>query len=233
MLSKNWILEGCQDFEYKQYILLGYLKTIESSFNRNELYPPLADILAQFQNLKHIKENNELLKDDFPKTIKRIDFDNLRLEYNRLNTNEPAINHLFEVIDYALPKMKSVLEDGMQRYDYVENCISVEPIGLVPLYKKEGYLLLDCDGQKTFVYRYTISDLKTVDECFVSINTELIETENRSISNHHQQMKLKLIKRFKDLPNPATYAVISQQNFPVKQTLLPITERILLRQLAA
>jgi hypothetical protein len=38
-LKDNWLTDGLIDFEYKQYMLLAYFKSVKESFNRVELYP--------------------------------------------------------------------------------------------------------------------------------------------------------------------------------------------------
>ena len=232
MLSKNWILEGCPDLEYKQYILLAYLKETRDSFEKNELYPPLAELVEHFNYLYGIQKNNELLKDELPKNLKSVDIPNLQLIYEKINPENPSLQHIFEVIDYALPRIKENLNEGVARYEYVESNLSIEPIGLLPIYKKEGYLLIDQEKHLTYVYRYQVANITTTDEKLVSIHTRLIETEKRSISNHHHQIKLNLIRKYRELPNPAAFSVRTSGDYPLKPTLLPVTERLLLRQLS-
>jgi hypothetical protein len=41
-LNRDWLTQGLIDFEYKKYVLLGYLKTVKGSFSRVELYPFMA-----------------------------------------------------------------------------------------------------------------------------------------------------------------------------------------------
>ena len=43
-LSTNWITEKHIDFEYKKYVLLGYLQHVNESFTENKLYPSLSEL---------------------------------------------------------------------------------------------------------------------------------------------------------------------------------------------
>ncbi len=233
MLSLNWILEGSTDFEYKKYILLGYLKKVKDKFEQNELYPHLSELVAHYNNLKRITENQEFLIDNLPKEISGIDLKKLSFIYKSISIDNQLMSELFDVVEYAIPQLQHTLNDGKVRYEYIEQHLKMEPVGLLPLYKKEGYFILDNSSKTALIYRYQISDIRTVNENLLAIHTEFVKSEKRSISNHYQQIKLNLIKSYNDLPNPATFVVYSKLPFPVNTALLPITERLLLRQHAA
>jgi len=63
------------------------------------------------------------------------------------------------------------------------------------------------------------------------IHTHHISTAERSFSNTYEQIKLKLIRQFSDLPNPATYLVVSKLKFPIAQTLMPVAKRLLIKKI--
>lgn len=168
-----------------------------------------------------------------PKEIKAIDLNKLTILYQKILLDEDLMAEIFEVINYSIPKMKFLLEDGRSKYEYIEKHLIIEPVGVLPLYKNEGYFILDCINKSTQVYKYQITGIQTISENFIAIHTELVSIERKSLSNHYQQIKQNLIKKFRELPNPATFVVHSQLPFPVKQALLPITERLILQQIAA
>ena len=68
-LSEDWLVEGHIDFEYKKYILLGYLRSIRNNFNLNKLYPFLSDLIFHYQNLVALKNKKKEYTDFFPKSI--------------------------------------------------------------------------------------------------------------------------------------------------------------------
>lgn len=233
MLTANWILEGTIDFEYKKYILLAYLKKVREKFEHHELYPHLSELIKHYKNLRDLSNSKELLIEDMPKQISGLDLKSLMINYKRIAIDDELMQEIFDVIEYAVPKMRTVLNDGMERYEYVEKNISLEPVGLIPLYKKEGYFFIDDHAGNSDIYRYRVSTISGAEENFVAINTELVSNEQLSIANHYQQIKLKLIDTFRELPNPAVYYVNCSLKLPVKEAILPVTERLLLRQLAA
>ena len=61
--------------------------------------------------------------------------------------------------------------------------------------------------------------------------TRYVGNEEKSLVNTYNNIKLSLIKRFKNLPNPATFLFVSKYNFPIEETLLPIIKRKMLTEL--
>jgi len=42
-------------------------------------------------------------------------------------------------------------------------------------------------------------------------------------------MRLKLVQKNRDLPNPATYLINSKYTYPLEETVLPVAKRLLVR----
>ena len=92
-------------------------------------------------------------------------------------------------------------------------------------------MLLTQDSKKYLkVYRYKVSLFEHHEESFSSISTTYISSEMKTISRTVESVKLELIKRFKELPNPATYLFTSRMKFPLKETFLPVAKRLLIKQ---
>jgi hypothetical protein len=107
-------------------------------------------------------------------------------------------------------------------------------VGLTSLYAQEGYLFVSQPPEReTNIYRYQVTIFDNSNEKLRGIHTHLISTAERSFSNSYEQIKLNLIRQFSDLPNPATYLVVSRLKFPIVQTLMPIAKRLLIKKLAA
>jgi hypothetical protein len=41
-----------------------------------------------------------------------------------------------------------------------------------------------------------------------------------------------LVKRYKDLPNPATYLILSKMKFPYAETLMPVAKRLFVKHIS-
>jgi hypothetical protein len=232
-LRENWLTEGHIDFEFKQYQLLAYLQKVKKSFKQVELYPHLADLVFHYRNLKSISENKGLIRENFPKEISVESLKNLELSYKKIVDDDAVMQEIEDIIAFALPQVKGSLDEGSFIYEYVESQCEIAPVGLSSLYANEGYMFITQPPQKEAeVYRYQITFFQQSNETFRGIHTQYIHTEARSFSNTFEQIKLKLIKQFTDLPNPSTYLISSKLKFPFNQTLMPVAKRLLVKHLS-
>lgn len=231
-LPVNWLTEGLLDFEYKKYILLDYLQHVSLHFDERKLYPVLADLVLHYNNLLTIKKFKTFATNTFPKKISRIDFENFRVEFGKMIADESYMQEVESIIDYSIPLMQKHLEDGKEIYQEVEEDLTIFPVGIVSLNKDEGYLMLSKKALKeTCVYGYQITIFENANEKFRGIKTEFIGNYAHSFSNTFEEIKFQLIKEFQHLPNPAAYAVETRTDYPLRETLLPVAKRSLVRYL--
>ncbi|MCU0399002.1 MAG: hypothetical protein MUC73_12990 [Cyclobacteriaceae bacterium] len=232
-LPNDWITQGLIDFEYKKYIVLAYLKQVRQSFDRVELYPYMADLVFHYRNLLAIKENKALIRESFPKELSLEDFNKLELVYRQLINDDSVMSELESIIEFAIPQFKDSLQEGSVIYEYVESQCEISPVGVTPLYAKEGYLFVtQPPQQETQVYRYQMSIFEGVQEQLRSLNTVFIDTMPKSSVTTYESIKLGLIRRFRDMPNPATYLVVSKMKFPFNQTLMPVVKRLFVKHIS-
>ena len=232
-LKLNWITEGHLDFEYKKYLLLAYLQGCKKDFSEAKLYPPLSELVAHYRNLDDLKKDLEKMQQQFPKDLVGFDFEHRDLLYkSNLQADDPTTT-ITEILEFALPQVKETIAQGKELYDVLERHLELQPVGLVPFYQADGYLLLSEDLRNdVFIYKYHHSVIAAAGEHLQSISLSYQFTETRSISNTIEQIKIKLAKSDRELPNPATYFCLSKLQIPMQETLLPITKRLLLRMLS-
>ena len=229
-LSENWITEGWIDFEYKKYLLLAYLQHVGGQFKEVKLYPPLADLIQHYSRLKSFEQNRDQIKSAFPKMLQGPDTKELRFTYKPLVIDDEMMKQLEEIVAFSLPQLKNHIEDGKSIYDFLEREMKIEPIGISPLYQKEGYVFLSFDKSKeVFVYRYKVNLFQNSIDTFKGIMMQLIQKVRRSILNTYEQIKLDLIKTNRELPNPATYSICCTQQIPMEESFVPISKRLLLK----
>ena len=138
-----------------------------------------------------------------------------------------------EIVNFALPKIKEELDSGRELYDFVENQLKIYPIGILPLNSDAGYMFIDNGKHSdTKVFTYEITLFTGSNEKYRAIKTQLIDTYIKQFSNTYENIKHDLIKKNKNLPNPATFLISSQHTFPLYETLLPIAKRSLVRMIA-
>jgi hypothetical protein len=232
-LDNNWLTQGLVDFEYKKYVLLAYFKTVKESFSKVELYPFLSDLVFHYCNLQILKENKVLLRDAFPKELSTEGIKNLEINYKKIIQDDEVMQELESIMDFALPKFKSSLDEGSFIYEYVESQCEISPIGLTSLYKDEGYLFVTQPPDKeTNIYRYQMTIFEQSFQAMRSIQTYHVMVAERSFVNTYESLKRDLIKQFTELPNPSTYLVSSKMKFPHQQTLMPVAKRLLVKEIA-
>lgn len=233
-LSNSWISEGWMDFEYKKYLLLAYLKYVKEHFDQSRLYPPLAELAEHYENLVALRDNTRKLEGSFPKDIQGINWNRLELTYEKLLGDNQAIAVISEIVDFAIPEMHALIQEGKELYDWAEHQMNMERIGIEPLYKDEGYLMLHPEtGPEVFVYRYRMSIIERYNEKFRALNTEYVETSSRDLANSFENIKHSLIRRFRDMPNPAAFLIHSRFHLPLGETFLPIARRMLMKELSS
>lgn len=232
-LPKDWLTQGLIDFEYKKYVLLAYLKTVQESFGKSALYPFLADLVFHYRNLLAIKEDKALLRDAFPKEISVEEFKRLELSYRKLVEDDDVMAELESIIEFSLPKLENSLQSGSVIYEHVESQCEIAPIGVTPLYAKEGYLFVSQPPEnETSVYRYQISIFDSSQEQLRCLNTEFIECVEKKPLHTYERLKTDLVSRFKDMPNPATYLILSKMKFPFSETLMPVAKRLFVKHIS-
>jgi len=229
-LHPNWFFENRPDFEYKKYVLLAYLQSVQQDFTQIKLYPALADLLSHYRNLVLFKQNKEQLFRSFPQEL--IGFDATRFQFIFNNTlhDDALMQHLEEVIDFSLPVLKKHIEEGKEIYEFIEQEIALIPVGVLPVYRKEGYLFFN--QHNIDVYEYAVSLFSHEDDQYRMISTSLVSSYKKSFVNTYENIKIDLMKSRKKLPNPATFYIETKLEYSVEATLMPITKRLLMKYVA-
>lgn len=232
-LSINWFIEGSIDFEYKEYILLSYLQKINKHFHANKLYPDLNDLVFHYNNLKQFKESKSTLQQAFPQKLTQADIDAVKLTYEKMVMDDSLMLEIEQIISYALSKMDPALQEGREIYEFVESHLNIEPIGLLPLYPYQGYMLLHNGDEKGVrAYEYQITIFESKDEKYRGIHTSFLKSYTKQFIHTPESIRADLISTRKALPNPAVYHVESAIHFPLEQTLLPLAKQCLVKSIS-
>lgn len=228
-LHLNWFFENQPDFEYKKYLLLAYLQDVHHHFNQTKLYPGLADLVAHYRNLKQFKKTKDELYEAFPSQIEQIDLQQFNISFSKVITNDELMNHIEEIIDFSLPVIQKHIDEGKAIYDFIENEIELNPVGILPIYRNEGYLLVK--HKQIRVYEYSVKYFMHNDTDYRAINATYITSYEHHIANTCENIKIDMVRNRKKLPNPATFSIETRYEYPIEDTLLPITKRLLMKYL--
>lgn len=233
-LDENWLTEGLIDFEYKKYIVLSYLSHVENQFSDKKLYPVLSDMLNHYHHLSAYRMGKEKIKKMFPREIAGIDLKNYAFVFKEQIQDAGEIIELDDIVDYSLQLLNGKLTIGNELLNDILDHVSIEPIGISPINKQEGYLLLYFDFAKEVnIYRFAISPLKGLQDSDAAVRTNFVTRERISIANSLECIKKHLLKANRALPNPATFAVMSKAHIPFRETFLPVAKKLLIEKCAA
>ena len=132
------------------------------------------------------------------------------------------------ILDYSLPLFQQTLTQGQSQYADIEAQLTFAPVGIVPLHLKEGYLFLyRTRRSETDIYHYQVRLFEQPDQR--GVQTTYLETVRKNVSTTFEHLKLTLIRKRRELPNPATYLVESPADYPVQETLLPIAKKLIVK----
>lgn len=226
-LGINWITEYTTDIEYKKYLLLAYLNSVEQEYKQSKLFPCFSDVLFHYRNLVSLKEKQEFFKEHLPKKMSGVDFENLQLIYERLKETDNSLLEVEQLIDFSIPKFQFYWEQGKTIFDLVEHDLSINPVGIIPIDTTLGYLIFDTEKSKEKkVYEYSISLIEDPNENYRLMKTQFIKSYYNRISDTYFSIKSDMLKLKNSIANPSVYSIQSKISYPFEETILPITKRI-------
>ncbi len=232
-LAGNWLTSGLIDFEYKKYVLLGYLQKVQKHFTQEKLYPFFSQLIAHYKQLQLFHDAKNELQTQFPRTLSGIDLKNQRLYYTNTVAVGECMEEIERILTYALQEMATIIEAGKKVYTRVEQDLDLFHVGINSLHKKEGYLLIELnESNKIKVFSYKINHIHQNKEPYIGINVQYVSEEKKYTPTNFEQLKMKLIRKEKCAVFPATFAATSKQTYPFKETLFPIVKRLLIQQLS-
>ncbi len=229
-LSLDLFTRVRDDYEKRQYLILGELKKISGEFQYYKVYPHLSQLIELRRTLKEVVGRLNNLRSRFPKRIGKIDWINKTIEHEVVFVDGTDIKAVEDLIRWALPHIESVIQEGIAVHEFVEKELSIEHVGILPSYRDEGYMFVpDNIGRKLNLFRFEVTIFKSSEDRYRSLKTTFIkELIQGSARLSPGSIKLELIREVKEMPNPATYAIDTELDFPFHQTILPVAKRKLM-----
>lgn len=234
-LSLELFTGAVEDVEQTQYQILAGLQRAEAAFEKQQVYPHLGRLVTLHQGLMTVLERTEDFRSPDTGRITGIDWDEASVTYEWPELEGAEMTVVEDLIRWALPQIRSTIEEGREVYEYVEENTELETVGIVPSYLQEGYLMVpDRKSDVLHVLRYELSTIHEEGEKHRALRTVHCRTiEQAGVDVHPSSIKLDLVEERRDLPNPATYFSNTDLQVPYKETLLPVVKRRLIRHLAS
>ena len=197
-ISLEIFFDSETDCEMNQYRILAGLKKARTEFGQKKIYPSLATLIKLNRGLNQIKDERMNLRKNFPKQIKGFDIKEQKVIYEtskNIKLND-SIENIFALIDWALPHINEVIDEGTVLFNFVEENMLLEQVGILPIYKEEGYFMItDNIALELQVHRYECSIFSSGDEKFRALKTEFVKAEKQGIIKRlPETIKQELIK---------------------------------------
>ncbi len=234
-LSLESFLGVYRDYELTQYHILDEIKKVRADFSHNRIYPTLSQLIDLYQTLRTISRRSEDLRNELPQRIKGLDLKDKRILFEPIFISPGNMKMVEDLINWALPHIQEAIEEGRTIFDFVDDHLTMEGVGLIPSYIEEGYLLVP-EPKRNFLHviRYEISIYSGPTESFRNLKTTALKTlPLGDLAATPAGVKLELIAEHHELPNPATYVIGTDLDFPFQEAILPVAKRKLLRHLSS
>lgn len=232
-LQPDWFTQNWLDAEYQKYVVMAYLQAVQKNFVEHKLCPDLPELRSHYDAGIRFSRGKGTLNAAFPKRVSRVTGPPPRIEYKSEVTDPSFMTEMDAIMEFALPRFQTLLTEGQQRWLDIANSLILAPVGLLPLRPEEGYLLLHTTDQtETHVYYFCLTLYSDQEPGGRLVQMRFIEAVRKSLANTVENIKLDLIRRHRYLPNPATFTLESQKNYPIQETLLPIARQLLVQAVA-
>lgn len=225
--------EAVEDFERAQYRILSNLQQTRRQFSSNRIYPFLAELVALHGSLRGILQNSEAIRESLPGIIREINLEKGEAIVEKPEFDNDQLAAVEELIRWALPHITDAIEEGTAVFEFVEEHLHLEEVGIVPSYVQEGYLFVpDREANELHILQYSMSIFAGASERYRSLRTTHVKSvPERGVRWSPQTLKLSLMEERRELPNPATYNFDFDLDFPYESTVLPVAKRKLMRYL--
>lgn len=222
-LDRDWLTKDNTDFEYKKYILLAYLQTINKKFDDYMIYPYLGELIEHFRSLKQLLVNKEKFE---KKELQSLDLEKLELVYTTIE--DDLFKEIESLIRYSLNEMANTIRKGRGRFDEVVEELKFEHLGILPTYFKEGFIITSINENYT-LYSYKVSDIMVESVPYKMVVTRPLELiiENTVLVTPEEIKKTNILPLCDYVP--ATFNVTTEKDLSLEHTILPITKRKILQ----
>jgi hypothetical protein len=223
-LSLDTFLTGTHDLEARQYHVLDGLKHCYGEFTHNRLYPSLSELVDLHTALVNVMNGMNDIQGRMSHELKDVDLEHGKLVYDTVSSDDD-LQRAAELITWALPKLERAIEEGVGIFNFVDEHMQIERVGIMPMYREEGYWFVpEHRAALLHLLRYEVSLFTSANERYRRLK------QQQFVVQSPESIKLGLIEKFQDLPNPATFLCATELDFPYTETILPIAKRKLMAQ---
>lgn len=218
-MDNNNIAISLRDFtdvtdpERSRYLLLNKFKFCQKELNETRLYPTYQMLINLYSQLTDIMTNhNRIFNKEYTDAITEQESE----EKHMLINND--IEKSFEFMHWSLAHLNRLLENGKAIYDFVDESITIESIGIYSKYNTDGYFILPDNRERVLrILKYSRNLYKILKTKEVANRRmTLITIPNTVLKNY-------MISD--DIINQIIYMLDTELNFSYSHTILPVAKR--------
>jgi hypothetical protein len=228
-METNWVFQEPIDLEHKQYVLLGFLHKIQKDFDKLKLYPNFQYLSLHLANINLLLEKGQYL------SLNRLlkDPDDEILISDLIANNIPNINNneIIEVINickFSNEKLQDYFNQAKAIWEIANDTISINPIrNIKNVNSNQGIFFIEFSDKK-YAYEFLIKQIKKGSNETKCILKKINLNETQTLEESLIMSKNTLIKNIKDpdvFNNLILFETHHNNNFPLKETILPIVKR--------
>ena len=231
-LSKNWLTDNLVDLEYKKYQMFAYLKEVKALYSVGKIYPHLSELIEHHRDLLQFKKSSSQFKS--LGKLRAVNWEKMQLEYEFIHDNTEVLLEVARIADFAIPLLQTGISEGAVIYNLVKENLQIQPVGITPINKQEGYLFLSYNKKnEVHIYRYWFSRMYENNLKLKTANLTYYSCMQCTFDNSFENIKSHIIRHNTELPNPAVYSIQCSLEVPLNETLLPVAKRFFEGKIAA
>jgi len=242
-MELDWIIQEPIDFEYKQYLILDYVKKTGDKLEKFELYPAFQELTLLYTSAKRVLENGQFI------TLKRepdnIDDEILLtdLVYNTIRFKDSEEGQeILDIAKFASKTFEELFMVAKSLWSIINESISVNPINnkdiLINKKRGDGFFYFEYENN-FYVYQFKITKLTEgafENKCYTEIiysgsNSDISEIiyENNLYKNsnklHPNADSWDEDYRYELIEEAPIFEISINQNFPIEGCLLSLIKR--------
>jgi hypothetical protein len=227
--SNNWFFNPFLDTETRHYRLVHLINEADREFSAGKLLPFWNNLSTQMKQIKLFLEEQHQLQKALPKFISGIDLSTLSLNYeNEYSDFEEKLDELKHFLTKAYPMLNMKRSHGDELYEYALTKLKLNPLGIIPGYRKQGLLLLsNISHKRIYTFHYELGLQRNPDVEHSALSIEPIGKYDYSIGQTPDWIKRQEIKKHNLYESPAAFFIESSVSYPVDYTLKPAAEKVL------
>lgn len=225
-MDPQWIVEGSIDAEYKEYVLMGYFQKLNKYLEEIKLYPMFIELSIHLGNVQTLLTQNKILT-----TNRKILGPDDELILTDLQALEPPVfsdeerEEFKKILSNTQPKLFDYFNIVKAIWTLVFDSITIKiKRNTDNLNSKSGFFYFKVENE-IYLWRYDIKRIKKGNGQNKTNVKLLYQGDGEDLTIIQLLSKFSKTYKTKGEKILPVFEVTSTQNFPIYETLVPVTKR--------